>query len=78
MEDSRTALSPDGGGSSNELSEWRDRVLLREDSTTKSEPERQWLDAMLPSAKTGPYDGKQGSVKGLDVPVDAPPSEGTK
>ena len=60
VEDSRTALSPGGGRHHIELGEWSDRRDLREDSTTLSESQREWLDVTMP----GPENDTLGACKG--------------
>lgn len=73
VEDSRTALSPGAAGRNVELGEWLDRRDVMEDSTTRSEPEREWLEATLPDPTVGGFDSKKESETGLELPKNAVP-----
>ncbi|KAL8898830.1 MAG: hypothetical protein Q9207_006508 [Kuettlingeria erythrocarpa] len=67
VEGSQTALSPDPGGRNIELGEWLDRRDVMEDQTTRSEPERHWLDTPLAGPATGELDLEMKGEMGLKL-----------
>ncbi|KAL8670913.1 MAG: hypothetical protein Q9168_004580 [Polycauliona sp. 1 TL-2023] len=69
VEDSRTIISPGAGrGHGLELDEWLDRRDVMNDGTTRSEPERQWLEGTLPDPTIDGFKFEMQNERELQTP----------
>ncbi|KAL8788889.1 MAG: hypothetical protein Q9213_001412 [Squamulea squamosa] len=68
VEDSRTVLSHGAAAHGTELDEWLDRRDVMNDGTTRSEPERQWMEGTLPDTTFNGLDLEMQSEAGLQLP----------